>query len=158
MLKAHTAPKSLLRPRRRTLGAPPLRRPSDVPGTDPTLRSLRPRGGTLVRSVPPMSIRAIPEGLGALLATVVAAALVTAAVVFVVWLKMVQVQAGYAIHELQRDVVELRQERSALEVEVSSLRRPDRLAQIGRERFHLAPPTPEQILRVDNLPSRGSRP
>lgn len=114
--------------------------------------SLRPRTwartGTTSASLARPPTAAGGQGVPVLVASLFAAALVTAAVVFLVWVKMVQVQAGYRIHELQREVVDLRQERSALEVEVSALRRPDRLDRVGRERLGLFPPRPDQILRL----------
>jgi len=82
-----------------------------------------------------------------LAASIVSAACVTASLVFLVWVKMTQVQVGYDIHRQQTDLVKLRQEKSALEVEVSALRRPERLMRLARERLDLAPPRPDQIVR-----------
>jgi cell division protein FtsL len=126
-------------------------------GTDPYLsstggRSLRPRSGSYTRrSLPPTPVSRVPQGLVSLLATVVASALVTASVVMLVWVKMTQVQAGYAIHKHQQELLELKRERSALEVEVSSLRRPERLARVGQQYFGLRAPAPGQVVRVDDL-------
>ena len=128
-------------------------------GTDPYLsstggRSLRPRSGSYTkRSLPPTPVSRVPQGLMSLLATVVAAALVTASVVVLVWVKMTQVQSGYAIHQHQQELLELKRERSALEVEVSSLRRPERLARVGQRHFGLRAPAPGQVVKVGDLAS-----
>lgn len=128
-------------------------------GTDPHLsstggRSLRPRSGSYTkRSLPPQTASRVPDGLVSLLATVVAAALITASVVMLVWVKMTQVQAAYAIHQQQQQLVELKRERSALEVEVSSLRRPERLARVGAQHFGLYAPAPGQVITLGDLAS-----
>lgn len=90
------------------------------------------------------------EGSGALtlVSAIVGVGLITASLIFLVWVKMVQVQAGYAIHALQTEAMKLRQERSTLEVEVSALKRPERLRRIAVERLGMAPPAPHQLVRL----------
>lgn len=88
------------------------------------------------------------HGLPTLVGAILGAGLITASLIFFVWVKMAQVQAGYAIHALQTEAMKQRQERSSLEVEVSALRRPERLRQIAVSRLGMAPPKPEQLLRL----------
>jgi|GEM_PF-1748098 len=82
-----------------------------------------------------------------LVLSIVCAALVTSSLVFWVWVKMAQVQAGYRIHELQRELVQLRQERSSLRVEVAALKRHDRLHQLS-QKLGLHPPKAEDVIRI----------
>jgi cell division protein FtsL len=83
-----------------------------------------------------------------LVSAIMSAALVTASLIFLVWVKMSQVQLGYEIHRQQSDLVKLRQEKNALEVEVSALRRPERLLRLAAERLDLHPPRPDQLIVV----------
>lgn len=82
-----------------------------------------------------------------LLAAIVGASLVVGSVVVLAWVRMAEVQAGYEVYRLQRDKVRLRQERSALEVEIAALRRPDRLQRLA-ERYGLEAPPQERVLRA----------
>ena len=126
-------------------------------GTDPHMRSLRPRSGSYTqRSLPPTQAPRASQGALLLLASAAAAALVTASVLVLVWVKMTQVQAGYAIHQHHQELLQLKRERSALEVEVSSLRRPERLSRIGHRVFGLRPPAPGQVVKIDDLASLKS--
>lgn len=88
------------------------------------------------------------SGLVVLVCAIVSAALVTASLIFLVWVKMSQVQLGYDIHRLQNELVKLRQEKSTLEVEVSALRRPERLLRLAAERLDLRPPRPNQLIVI----------
>lgn len=80
-----------------------------------------------------------------LVASIVGASLVLVSALFFVWLRMTEVQSGYEVYRLQRDKVRLRQERSALEVEIAALRRPDRLQKMASQ-FGLIPPSAARIL------------
>ncbi len=98
-----------------------------------------------------------PRGEGAhdarlLLAAVASVSLVVSALVLLVLVRMGDVQAGYEMYALQKRKVELTQQRSALLLELSALRRPDRLARAGSE-LGLAPPRADQMLRLDVEPS-----
>lgn len=85
-----------------------------------------------------------------LLASIFAAALVMGSVLFLVWVRMAEMQAGYAVYQLQGEKVRLRQTKSALEVETASLRRPDRLHRLAAK-YGLQAPRAEQVLHI----SRG---
>ena len=87
-----------------------------------------------------------------LVLSIVCAALVTSSLVFWVWVKMAQVQAGYRVHELQRELVQLRQERSALRVEVAALKRHDRLHRLS-EGLGLHAPPAEDVIRIQGAAS-----
>jgi hypothetical protein len=86
------------------------------------------------------------RGLGLLLASVLGAALVVGSFVLVVWVRMAQLQGGYELYRLQRQKVRLLQERSQLEVAVSALKRPDRLA-LESARLGLQAPRADQVWR-----------
>lgn len=91
-----------------------------------------------------------------LLAAIIGTASVVASVVLLVWVRMADVQAGYEVYRLQREKVKLRQAQSALEVELASLRRPDRLHELARERG-LLPPAAERVLRIAREPRTRTR-
>lgn len=80
-----------------------------------------------------------------LLASVCGVAMIVGALVLLVLVRMADVQAGYELYALQKKKVELTQRKSALELELASLRRPDRLARIARD-LGLAPPRADQVL------------
>lgn len=65
-------------------------------------------------------------------ALVMAATLVTAALVGFVRLKSLQVEAGYRVHDLRMRMVTLEQQRAALDVERAALARPQRVAHFAR--------------------------
>lgn len=80
-----------------------------------------------------------------LAAAMVGVSTIVAALLFTVSLRIQHVQLGYELYSLQRRKVELTQQRSMLELEVAALKRPDRLARIGRD-LGLQPPTTTQVL------------
>lgn len=80
-----------------------------------------------------------------LAAAIVGITMIVVALLFTVSLRIQHVQLGYELYSLQRRKVELTQQRSMLELEVAALKRPDRLAKLGRE-LGLQPPTTTQIL------------
>lgn len=82
----------------------------------------------------------------ALLACITGVALVVASLVFLVLVRMGDIQAGYELYALQKRKVELTQERSALLLELAALKRPDRLARLGAG-LGLVPPRADQVLR-----------
>ncbi len=91
---------------------------------------------------------AVRDDVRILLASVTAVSLIIASLVFLVWAKMTQVQTGYKIHALQVELMELRYERNALLVELSSLSRPDRLEKIAKQDFGMAFPLPSQVIEA----------
>lgn len=66
-------------------------------------------------------------------------ALVVAALLLLVAVRVGQTKAGYAVHDLRAESARLAQERAALEVERASLLRPARLSQWARAEAGLAP-------------------
>ncbi|MCP4503041.1 MAG: hypothetical protein GY822_24145 [Deltaproteobacteria bacterium] len=83
-----------------------------------------------------------------LMTSILCAALLTSSLVFLVWTKMAQMQTGYRVHALQSELLNLRQERSSLRVEVAALKRHDRLHQIAGQLLGLHAPHPEEVMRV----------
>lgn len=83
-----------------------------------------------------------------LLASILATSMVMGSVLFLVWVRMAEMQAGYAVYQLQGEKVRLRQAKNALEVEIASLRRPDRLHGLAAK-YDLHAPRAEQILHVN---------
>lgn len=77
--------------------------------------------------------------LGLLVACAAGVALVVASTAFLVWVRTAQVEAGYAIQKLRHDDARLRHERSALDVEIASLLRPERLAHVARTQLGMQP-------------------
>lgn len=94
-----------------------------------------------------------------LLAAIFSTAMVMGSVLFLVWVRMAEMQAGYAVYQLQGEKVRLRQAKNALEVEIASLRRPDRLHGLAAK-YDLYAPRAEQILHVsrDELQKIQARP
>jgi len=64
----------------------------------------------------------------------------TAAFVGMVRVKSQATEVGYRIHALRTELIQLEQQRAALEVEKSALLRPTRLAEIARRDLGLVPP------------------
>ncbi len=93
--------------------------------------------------------RLSPRALLKLVSAVLGASLITGALTFLVWLKIEQVQAGYSIFALQMRLLELRQEQSALQVERTALRRPERLSRLAQQKLGLFPVRPDQVIDVD---------
>lgn len=91
-----------------------------------------------------------------LLASIVSVALVMSSVLFLVWVRMAEIQAGYAVYQLQGEKVRLRQTKSALEVEIASLRRPDRLHRLAAK-YGLQAPRAEQILHISQTEMNAFR-
>ncbi|MFZ9888127.1 MAG: hypothetical protein ACO3JL_11550 [Myxococcota bacterium] len=82
-----------------------------------------------------------------LIAAIVGVTTVVGAMLFTVSLRVQHIQLGYELYSLQRRKVELTQQRSMLELEIASLKRPDRLASLGRQ-LGLQAPSPTQVLSV----------
>ncbi len=88
----------------------------------------------------------------ALVASCVAGtALVVGATAFLVWVRVSQVETGYAIQQLRQDETRLRNEKSALQVEVASLLRPERLAALAKSELDLEAPDATRTFRLDAL-------
>lgn len=80
-----------------------------------------------------------------LAAAMVGISIIAVALLFTVSIRIQHIQLGYELYSLQRRKVELTQQRSMLELEVAALKRPDRLAKLGRQ-LGLQPPTTTQVL------------
>jgi hypothetical protein len=83
--------------------------------------------------------------LALVLAAALAATLLAASLLLLVGVRVAQVQSGYRVHELRSELVRLRQERAALDVEKGALVRPTRLAQLARARLDLVPVSPGRV-------------
>jgi cell division protein FtsL len=111
------------------------------------------RFGLEPRREAPAELPAAAADARLLTVTVLGAALVVSSLVFLVWVRMAEMQAGYRLYSLQREKVALRQERSKLELELAALRRPERLARAAKD-LGLGPAEPGQLMRA----TAGSRP
>jgi cell division protein FtsL len=89
---------------------------------------------------------------GVALALVVVAIAVTAALVWMVRVKSSAIEAGYRIHSLRLQLVQLEQQQSALEVERTALSRPTRLAAIARGELGLVPPDVSTSIALPEVP------
>lgn len=67
---------------------------------------------------------------------------------FLVGVRVAQLQAAYSIAKLETQRVELDQERRVLELEISVLKRPDRIERLAETKLGLNPPSEAQFLRL----------
>lgn len=95
---------------------------------------------TRLRAFAPRGPIGISLALGAPLA---------ASAVFLVWTRVTTLRLGYELARARAAVAVLEEENRVLATEVSALRSPERLRQIGRERFGLRPPSAEQVAVLD---------
>jgi cell division protein FtsL len=82
---------------------------------------------------------------------VTAAAIVVASLLLLVWVRTAQIKVGYRVHDLESEMLKLKQERAALEVERASLLRPARLAELSRTTLGLAPVEATRVVDVAAL-------
>lgn len=85
--------------------------------------------------------------LGPLTTAVLVAVPVVAAALLYVWTQVTTVQLGYALSKAGRTHRTLLDQNRALRIDHAALRSPDNLQRLGA-RFSLAPPRPEQVVRV----------
>ncbi len=85
-------------------------------------------------SSPPATSPALPFAL------IVVTIVLTAALLWMVRVKSTAIEVGYRIHGQRTRLVQLEQQRAALEVERTALLRPTRLAAIARTELGLVPP------------------
>lgn len=81
-----------------------------------------------------------PRAIFRLVSVVLGVSVVTASLTFLVSVKTEQVQSGYAIFAAQIRAQELRQEQSALQVELSALKSPDRLHRVAQSKLDMHAP------------------
>lgn len=84
-----------------------------------------------------------------LLPMLVFMALLLAISLFYVWSRLQVLNLEYNISSLESRVRHLQQEAKGLQVEVASLRSPQRLEQVARQRLGLHLPTPDQVITVN---------
>lgn len=82
------------------------------------------------------------------LSLIVVTVAMTAALVWMVRVKSQAIEVGYRIQSLRTQVIQLDQQRAALEVEKNALSRPTRLAAIARGTLGLVPPDATTSLTV----------
>ena len=70
---------------------------------------------------------------------------------FWVWVRVEHIKTAYHINDLQNSLVKLDEEQRLLEVERSSLRRPERLRRLAHEQFQMKAPTPNQLMLISSL-------
>lgn len=91
--------------------------------------------------------RPLRERLRSVLPLLVAAAFFAALAAIgaaLVTLKLRELEAGHALGELHRARVAAQSEQRRLDLELGTLRRPDRVLPIARDKLHLAPPLQTQ--------------
>lgn len=111
-------------------------------------------------------LRRAADGMGPLGASVLIVAPVVAAALLFVWTHVTRVQLGYALSKAGAVHGKLLEENRGLRIEVAALRAPRRLEQLAAERYRLAPPKTEQVVRLapptprvivqPGAPARGS--
>jgi cell division protein FtsL len=84
-----------------------------------------------------------------------AAAIVVASLLLLVWVRTAQIKVGYRVHELESEMLKLKQERAALEVERASLLRPARLAELSRTTLGLVAVDAAHVIDVSSLSAMG---
>lgn len=106
------------------------------------------------------AVSAAANDLAPVLTAVMLAAPVVVAGLFYVWTRVVTVRLGYQISEASEVHHRLLEENRGLRIESAALKAPARLEKLARERYGLAAPRPEQIIRLDRVtqaaPGRAS--
>jgi cell division protein FtsL len=74
-----------------------------------------------------------------------------------VWERVEVVRVGYLIERLKVQKTALQRERDELEVKVSALTSPERIARVAKDQLGMAPPQPGQVVvvRLDTVPRSG---
>ncbi len=73
-----------------------------------------------------------------------------------VWERVDMVRLGYRIERLKSDKVRLERERDELQVKLSSLTSPERIAKVATEKLGMAPPRQDQVVVVRLEPESPS--
>ena len=73
-----------------------------------------------------------------------------------VWERVDIVRLGYRIERLKSDKVRLERERDELQVRVSSLTSPARIAKVATEKLGMAPPRQDQVVLIRLEPEAPS--
>jgi cell division protein FtsL len=77
-------------------------------------------------------------------------ALVTAGALAHVAVRMRGIQIAYDLGRERRINTELEEQRRRLNIEIGMLKDPDRVIGIAREKLHMGPPAPENVVRLDS--------
>jgi len=83
------------------------------------------------------------------------AALLVAASLLCVWSRIEVVRQGYANAAAAKQIKELTAEQENLRVQAASLRSPDRIETIAREKLRMQYPKPEQIMTLETAGKGG---
>lgn len=122
------------------LGSARLARPTSSP----------PRSDRLEGAEPSARVeRRVRHDLQLIFSAGLAAALVASSLVFLGGVRVRQVQVGYRVHDLRTELLQLRHERAALDVERSALLRPSRLAEFARGSLQLGPVSAARAIRLE---------
>jgi hypothetical protein len=87
--------------------------------------------------------------LGPVLVAALLVAPVVAAGLFYVWTRVATLRLGYELSRAGAVHRTLIEQNRGLRIEAASLKAPDRLARLGREKYHLEPPRPSQVVRLE---------
>jgi cell division protein FtsL len=79
--------------------------------------------------------------------TLVALAVMSLLLLYV-WERVEVVRVGYQIERLKTQKVSLQRERDELQVKVSALTSPERIARIAKDQLGMTPPQPGQVVLV----------
>jgi cell division protein FtsL len=77
-------------------------------------------------------------------------ALCTAGALAHVAVRMHGIQIAYALGRERRTNTQLEEQRRRLNIEIGMLKDPDRVIGIAREKLHMGPPAPENVVRLEN--------
>lgn len=111
-------------------------------------RTLHPSTRSAPAAMTPVRARARTTDWRLALAVALGTAMVGAAALLLVWVRLQFVHTGYQLSAARHLAHRLEQEQRELELEIATLTSPRRLETLARERLGMAPPGPGQIVSV----------
>ena len=85
-----------------------------------------------------------------MLVSIGALSCLTLSFLFLTWIRVGQLEAGYAIARLESEEISLNEQSRALQLEIAVLKRPERIRRIATKTLNLKAPAPHQIIRLRN--------
>jgi cell division protein FtsL len=79
-------------------------------------------------------------------------ACLTISFLLLTWVRIGQLEAGYAISKLEAEQAALHEQVRALELEIAVLKRPERIRRIASRDLHLKAPGALQVIRLKESP------
>lgn len=68
-----------------------------------------------------------------------------------VWLRLFIVRTTYSINQINRTILQLRQQKELLQLKLAALRSPGKLESLARIKFGLTQPRTEQIIHLSEM-------